>query len=157
MEEIIRCYIEVCIYYVNIENNIFYCNEYIKNIINYYSVNLNKDEIEKVNFTMNELFLNIEDICIDNNYMIQIMGYLLHILLNNNLFYIEGFEKFNNEDKNKIITISQVIKFSIVHSDGKYEEMLNKFKNIKLFNDNKNILEENIVIPLKNKFNLNLD
>ena len=156
-EEIIRCYIEVCIDYVNIEKNIFYCNEYIKNIINYYSVNLNKDEIEKVNFTMNELFLNIEDICIDNNYMIQIMGYLLHILLNNNLFYIEGFEKFNNEDKNKIITISQVIKFSIIYSDRKYEEMLNKFKNIKLFNDNKNILEENIVIPLKKVFNLNSD
>ena len=157
LEEIIRYYIEVCIDYVNIENNIFYCNEYIKNIINYYSVNLNKDEIEKVNFNMNELFLNIEDICIDNKYMIQIMGYLLLILLNNNLFYIEDFEKFNNEDKNRIITISQVIKFSIVHSDGKYEEMLNKFKNIKLFNDNKNILEENIVNPLKNVFNLNLD
>ena len=157
LEEIIRCYIEVCIDYVNKETNIFYCNEYIKNIINYYSVDLTKDEIEKVNLTMNELYLNIEDICIDNNYMIEIMGYLMHILLNNNLFYIEDFDKFLNEDKNKIGTISQVIKFAIVHSEEKTEEIFDKIKNIKLFNDNKKIFEENIINPLKNDYNLNFD
>ena len=157
LEEIIRCYIEVCIDYVNKETNIFYCNEYIKNIINYYSVDLTKDEIEKVNLTMNELYLNIEDICIDNNYMIEIMGYLMHILLNNNLFYIEDFDKFLNEDKNKIGTISQVIKFAIVHSEEKTEEIYDKIKNIKLFNDNKKIFEENIINPLKNDYNLNFD
>ena len=157
LEEIIRCYIEVCIDYVTKENNIFYCNEYIKNIINYYSVDLSKDEIEKVNSSMNELYLNIEDICIDNYYMLEIMGYLMQILLNNNLFYIEDFEKFRNEDKNKIIKISQVIKFAIVHSNEKSKEIYNKFEKIKLFNDNKAIFEENILKPLKNDYNMNLD
>ena len=154
LEEIIRCYIEVCIDYVTKENIIFYCNEYIKNIINYYSVDLTKDEIEKVNSSMNELYLNIEDICIDNIYMLEIMGYLMHILLNNNLFYINDLDKFVNEDKNKIIKIAQVIGFTIVYSDEKSKEIYNKMKTTKLFSDNKDIFEENIIKPLKNDFNM---
>ena len=158
LEEIIRCYIEVCIDYVTKEKTIFYCNEYIKNIINYYSVDLNKDEAEKVHISMNDLYLNIEDICIDNYYMLEIMGYLLFILINNNLFYISDFDKFINEDKNKIIKISQVIKFTLAHSDEKYNELYNNFKKIKLFdNNNKNIFEEYIKKPLKNDFGINSD
>ena len=157
LEEIIRCYIEVCIDYVTKENNIFYCNEYIKNIINYYSVDLTKDEIEKVNLSMNDLFLNIEDICIDNFFMLEIMGYLMYILLNNNLYYSTDLNKFINEDKNKIIKISQVIKFAIVHSEEKCKELYNKLKNIELFNANESIFEDNVLKPLKNEFKIKLD
>ena len=157
MNQIIRCYIEVCIDYVTKEKTIFYCNEYIKNIINYYSVDLNKDEAEKVHISMNDLYLNIEDICIDNYYMLEIMGYLMFILINNNLYYISDFDKFINEDKNKIIKISQVIKFTLVHSDVKYNELYNNFRKIKLFDNNKNIFEEYIKKPLKNDFGINTD
>ena len=157
LEEIIRCYIEVCIDYVTKENNIFYCNEYIKNIINYYSVDLTKDEIEKVNLSMNDLFLNIEDICIDNFFMLEIMGYLMYILLNNNLYYATDLNKFINEDKNKIIKISQVIKFAIVHSEEKCKELYNKLKNIELFNANESIFEDNVLKPLENEFKIKLD
>ena len=157
LEEIIRCYIEVCIDYVTKENNIFYCNEYIKNIINYYSVDLTKDEIEKVNISMNDLYLNIEDICIDNFFMLEIMGYLMYILLNNNLYYYNDFNKFINEDKNKIIKIAEVIKYTIIHSDEKSKELFNKLKSIELFKSNETIFEENIVKPLKNEFNMSFD
>ena len=157
LEEIIRCYIEVCIDYVTKEKNIFFCNEYIKNIVNYYSVDLTRDEVEKVNLSMNDLYLNIEDICIDNYFMLEVMGYLLLILLNNNLFYIEDLDKFLNEDKDKIIKITQVVKFAIVHSEEKYIELYNNFEKIKLYNDNKNIFEEYIVNPLKNNFGMKID
>ena len=157
LEEIIRCYIEVCIDYVTKENNIFYCNEYIKNIINYYSVDLTKDEIEKVNISMNDLYLNIEDICIDNFFMLEIMGYLMYILLNNNLYYYNDFNKFINEDKNKIIKIAEVIKYTIVHSDEKSKELFSKLKSLELFSSNETIFEANIVKPLKNEFNMTFD
>ena len=148
LEEIIRCYIEVCIDYITKENIIFYCNEYIKNIINYYSVDLNKEEIEKVHLSMNDLYLNIEDICIDNNYMLEVMGYLMLILINTNLFLIEDLNKFIDEDKNKIIKISQVVKFALIHSDDKYKELFDNFKNLKIFDENKNIFDEYIKKPL---------
>ena len=153
LEEIIRCYIEVCIDYVTKKNNIFYCNEYIKNLINYYSVDLTKNEKEKFNYSINDLYLNIEDITIDNFFMLEIMGYLMLILIDNNLFYIEDIDKFINEDKSKIIKISQVIKFSIVYSDGKRNEIYEKYKNIKLFTENKKIFDDYVVAPLKNDYN----
>ena len=106
---------------------------------------------------MNDLYLNIEDICIDNYFMLEVMGYLLLILLNNNLFYIEDLDKFLNEDKDKIIKITQVVKFAIVHSEEKYIELYNNFEKIKLYNDNKNIFEEYIVNPLKNNFGMKID
>ncbi len=150
LEEIIRCYIEVCIDYVTKENIIFYCNEYIKNIINYYSVDLNKEEIEKVCLSMNDLYLNIEDICIDNNYMLEVMGYLMLILINNNLYHIEDLNKFIDEDKNKIIKISHVIKFALFYSGDKYKELFDNFEKLKLFEENKNIFDEYIKKSFKN-------
>ena len=157
LEEIIRCYIEVCIDYVTKEKYIFFCGEYIKNIVNYYSIDLTKDEIERVHDSMIEIYLNIEDICIDNFLMFEIMGYLLLILFNNNLLYIEDLDKFINEDRNKIIKISQVIKFTIIYSEEKYKELYNNLKKIKLFNDNKSIFEEYVIKPLKDCFKMNLD
>ena len=112
LEEIIRCYIEVFINYIQNEKNIFYCNEYIKNIINYYSVDLNKEQSDKVRKFMIDLFLNIENICIDNFLMFEIMGYLKILLLENYLFSIEDLDKFINEDKNKIRKLLKVIKFT---------------------------------------------
>ena len=157
LEEIIRCYIEVCIDYVTKEKNIFFCNEYIKNIVNYYSLDLTKDEIEKIRLSMNDLYLNIEDICIDNYFMLEVMGYLLFILLNNNLFYIEDLNKFISEDKERITKISQVIKFTIAHSEDKYKELYHNFRKIKLYNDNNDIFEEYIQKPLKNNYEMNFE
>ena len=157
LEEIIRCYIEVCIDYVTKEKNIFFCNEYIKNIVNYYSLDLTKDEIEKIRFSMNDLYLNIEDICIDNYFMLEVMGYLLLILLNNNLFYIEDLNKFISEDKERIIKISQVIKFTIAHSEDKYKELYHNFRKIDLYNDNRDIFEEYIEKPLQNNYEMNFE
>ena len=157
LEEIIRCYIEVCIDYVTKEKNIFFCNEYIKNIVNYYSLDLTKDEIEKVHKSMNDLYLNIEDICIDNYFMLEVMGYLLLILLNNNLFYIEDLNKFINEDKDRIAKISQVIKFTIAHSEDKYKDLYDNFRKIELYTDNKNIFEEYIEKPLVNDYEMNFE
>jgi hypothetical protein len=157
LEEIIRCYIEVCIDYVTKEKNIFFCNEYIKNIVNYYSLDLTKDEIEKVHKSMNDLYLNIEDICIDNYFMLEVMGYLLLILLNNNLFYIEDLNKFINEDKDRIAKISQVIKFTIAHSEDKYKDLYDNFRKIELYTDNKNIFEEYIEKPLINDYEMNFE
>ena len=157
LEEIIRCYIEVCIDYITKEQTIFYCNEYIKNIINYYSVDLNKEEADKVHISMNDLYLNIEDICIDNYYMLEIMGYLMFILMNNNLYYATDFDKFIGEDKSKIIKISQVAKYALAHSEDKFNEFYENFKKIKLFDDNKDIFDEYIIKPLKNDYGINPD
>ena len=106
---------------------------------------------------MNDLYLNIEDICIDNYFMLEVMGYLLLILLNNNLFYIEDLNKFINEDKDRIAKISQVIKFTIAHSEDKYKDLYDNFRKIELYTDNKNIFEEYIEKPLVNDYEMNFE
>ena len=142
LDEIIRCFIEVCIDYVQKEQNIFYCDEYIKNIINYYSADLSKEQSDKVRNSMIDLFLNIENICIDNFFMFEIMGYLMLLLLENYLFYTEDLDKFMNEDKNKISKIMKVIKFMIDYSpDEKRNDFLANLESSELFEKNKKLLE----------------
>ena len=145
LDEIIRCYIEVCIDYVQKEQNIFYCNEYIKNIINYYSADLSKEQSDKVRNSMIDLFLNVENICIDNFFMFEIMGYLMLLLLENYLFDIEDFDKFISEDKNKIGKLMKVIKFMMnYYPEDKNEDdndFLANLKKSELFEENKELLE----------------
>ena len=142
LDEIIRCFIEVCIDYVQKEQNIFYCDEYIKNIINYYSADLSKEQSDKVRNSMIDLFLNIENICVDNFFMFEIMGYLMLLLLENYLFYTEDLDKFMKEDKNKIPKIMKVIKFMInYYPDDKRKDFLANLENSELFEKNKDLLE----------------
>ena len=141
LEEIIRCYIEVCIDYVQKEQNIFYCNEYIKNIINYYSIDLNEEQTDKLRNSMIDLFLNIENICIDNFFMFEIMGYLMLLLLENYLFDIDDLDIFLDEDKNKIGKIGKVVKFTTNYYQGdKKEEFHKNLEKTKLFENNKDVL-----------------
>ena len=143
LEEIIRCYIEVCIDYVQNKNNIFYCNEYIKNIINYYSADLSKEQSDKARKSMIDLFLNVENICIDNFLMFDIMGYLLLLLLENYLFFIEDLDKFVNEDKNKIGKIVKVIKFTDnYYLEDKRKEFEANLEKGKLFENNKKLFKK---------------
>ena len=44
--------------------------------------------------------------------------------------------------------------YVFVYSDEKSKEIYNKMKTTKLFSDNKDIFEENIIKPLKNDFNM---
>ena len=134
--EIIRCYVEVCIDQVINNSKIYIANDYIKNIINYYSANLSNKEIDITHNKMVNLFRNIQDICIDNFNMKEIMGYLLFILIENKLNFIKDLNNFIGMDKEIIITIAEVIKFAIISSKSKSKKYHNDFKQTKLFVDN---------------------
>ena len=136
LREIIRCYVEVWIDQVVNNSKIFISNDYIKNIINYYSTYLTNKEIDIIHNKMINLFRNIQDICIDNFNMKEIMGYLLFILIENKLNFIKDLNIFIGMDKEIIITIAEVIKFAIISSQSKRKKYHNDFKQTKLFVDN---------------------
>ena len=143
LAEIIICYIEVCIDKIIDSNQIFFANDYIKNIICYYSSDLTNKEKSNIHNKMINLFLNIRDICIDNNNMKQIMGYLMLILIENKLYFIKDLNNFIGLEKEIIITIAEVIKFTIISSEEKCKKYHNDFKQTKLFSDN-NIFSETV-------------
>ena len=134
--EVIRCYVEVCIDLTVEKKKVFIANDYIKNIISYYSINLNNREKDIIHNKIINLYRNIQDICIDNFNMKEIMGYLLFILIDNKLNFIKDLNNFIGMDKEIIITIAEVIKFSIISSESKSKKYHNDFKQTKLFVDN---------------------
>ena len=134
--ELIRCYIEVCIDQINNKSIIFIANDYIKNIIGYYSDNITNKEKDIIHNKMITLFRNIQDICIDNDNMKEIMGYLLFILIENKLFFIKDFNNFIGGEQDIIIVIAEVIKYAIISSESKCKKYHNDFKQTKLFVDN---------------------
>ena len=131
--EVIRCYVEVCIDLTEDKKKIFIANDYIKNIIYYYSVNLSNKEKDIIHNKMINLYRNIQDICIDNFNMKEIMGYLLFILIENKLNFIKDLNNYIGMDKEIIITIAEVIKYAIISSETKSRKYHNDFKQTKLF------------------------
>ena len=85
---------------------------------------------------MINLFRNIQDICIDNFNMKEIMGYLLFILIDNKLSFIKDLNNFIGMDQEIIITMAEVIKYAIISSEAKCKKYHNDFKQTKLFVDN---------------------
>ena len=141
--EIIRCYIEVCIDEIHESSKIYYANDYIKNIIYYYSTQLTNKERDIIRNKISILFLNIRDICVDNYNMKEIMGYLMFILIENKLYFIKDLNNFIGKEQEIIITITEVVKFAIISSEEKCKKYHNDFKQTKLFVDN-SIFTENV-------------
>ena len=141
--KIIRCFIEVCIDEIIDSSKIYYANDYIKNIIYYYSTQLTNKERDIIRNKISNLFLNIRDICIDNYYMKEIMGYLMFILIENKLFFIKELNNFIGKEKEIIITIAEVVKYAIISSEEKCKKYHNDFKQTKLFVDN-SIFTDNV-------------
>ena len=149
LEEIIRCYIEVCIDYVTKHNIIFYVNEYIRNIINYYGADLSKNDLNRFHLAMVNLFLNVDDVCVDNVYMWEIMGFLLSLLIIGKLYYVKDLNGFLEKDKCTQINIANMIKYAIIYYDGNYNEFIKQIKEVDIFKKNKDLFMENIIKPLK--------
>ena len=149
--EIFYSYIEVCIDLVNNEDNIYIVNEFIDNIINNFTLDLPNESWEMLHYKLISLFLNINEICVDNIYMHQIMGYLLFLLIKNKLFFIKDLNNFLNKDNQIIIDIAKVVKHTIFFADKDAKKYHNDFKQTKLFIGNEYFY--NIVtLPLMKKF-----
>ena len=150
LENIVNYYIKICIDIINDNSKIFKVNEYIKNVIEYYSYNLTNENINKMHSKMIELFLDINNIVVNNSYMYEIMGFLMFLLLTNEYkyFQIKDLSNFLNKDINSQINIAKTIKSTIIYYGKNWKKYYNNFKKSSLFKEG-NIFSNYITNPLK--------
>ena len=144
-------YIENCIDMVDSDNKVKYVNEYINNFIYDFSLSISNEVWEILHYKLISLFLDVNEICVDNTYMYQIMGYLLYTLLNNKLFYIKDLNNFLEKENYVVINIAKVVKYSIIFAEKNAKKFHNDFKQTKLFYGN-DIFYNLVTVPLKKKF-----
>ena len=151
LTEIIRCFIEISIDLINKKDDVFKANQYIYCIIDYYSQYLNNEELVLFNNKIISLFLEINNLIIDNILIFEILGFLMYNLIHFKLFYIKDLTKFMDKDKESIINIAKVVYFAVCNSGRDKKKLLNDFKQNKLFSTNKDIFNEEI----SQKININ--
>ena len=138
LENIIKIYIDI---YKNKDfinkDNIFKVNEYIKTIIEYYTIDLSKNQKEILRLKIKEIFNNIEDILNNNDENIfEILGNLLFILIKNKLYYIKDLNHFIGKEENIQINIAKIVKYAIISTGNLSKQYHNDFKYTKLFQNN---------------------
>ena len=144
-------YIENCIDLINSDNKVKLANEYINNFINDFSSSISNEVWEILHYKLISLYLDVNEICVDNIYMYQIMGYLMYTLLNNKLFYIKDLNNFLEKENYIIINIAKVVKYCIIFAEKNAKKFHNDFKQTKLFFGN-DIFYSLVTLPLKKKF-----
>ena len=140
LNEIIQYYIEICI------DNIYpnkllcsHCNNYIHKLISEYSTN-GKIKVDKNK--INEIFLNIDNIIVDNKNMFEILGYLLYCMTIFTIFPIDNFNYFLNRDEFTIINLSKILKYTFLFCAKNNNKFPFEFKETKLFKNNSQIFEK---------------
>jgi hypothetical protein len=148
---IIYQFIQICSKIIHDENTLILANDYIKNIIDYYSNNLQKDNLELIHNEMIKTFLNIDEILKNNYLMSKILGNLLFILIENRLYHIKDFNNYLKVEKQTHINLAIITKYCII-SAGKFaKKYFNDFKQTKLFLNN-NIFKQYVSDALKDLF-----
>ena len=149
--EFLYNYIEVCIDLINSEDKIKFANDYINYMINTFISKIQNELWEILRLKLISLFLNINDICVDNIYMYQIMGYFLFLLIQKKLFYIKDLNNFLEKENYVIINISKVVKYTIIFSEKDAKKFHNDFKQTKLFFGNDTFYKY-VTLALKQKY-----
>ena len=150
LEETIKYYINICECFLEYNEQVTCFKSYIKNIIESISYKLSLNKLRIFHNKILQIFSDINIICGKNNYMFEIIGHLLYILIINELCDIKDINIFINKDEDSIIFITKAIKYTILCSEN--EENINKFyedfKNIELFKAN-DIFEKYITSELR--------
>ena len=136
LESIINYFISICAKIVDDDNKILISNDYIKNIIEYYSNNLSKKSLESIHNEMIKTFLKIDEFIKKNENMYKILGNLLFILIDNKLYHIKYFNNYLKVEKNTQINLAIITKYCIISSGKFAKKFLNDFKQTKFFINN---------------------
>ena len=137
---------EICKIFIQIYNeelndnykkeNSYEYKEYIRNIIESYLEKKKEIDIEKIRIEIKNIFKNIFSSCdYSNQIILEIIGYLLFIFIENKYYNIEDLKDaiINNEAlQNKII---KIIKYIILSSGNKKEKYYEDFKTLYKDND----------------------
>ena len=154
LDEIINHYIIICIHALSKHEQIIYYNSYIKNIIESIAYKLSLNKLRAFHNNMLQILSNINTFCSKNKYMYEIIGYLIYLLIVNELCDIEDINIFINKDEESKIIICKTIKYTILASEDNIKKYYEEFKNIDLFKNNNNIFDQYITFELKNLLNL---
>ena len=148
---IIYQFINICSNIIHDENHLLLANDYIKNIIEYYSNILPKNSLEIIHNEMIKIFLNIDKFIKNNYYMSKILGNLLFILIENKLYHIKDFNNYLKVEKQTHINLAIITKYCIISSGKFAKRYFNDFKQTKLFLNN-NIFKQYVSDALKDLF-----
>ena len=151
LESVINYFISICTNLIFDENKLVIANDYIKNIIEYYSNNLPKKSKDSIQNEMIKTFLNIDEIVNKNNNMYKILGNLLFILIDNKLYQIKYFNNYLKLEKQTQINLAIITRYCIISSGKFAKKYLNDFKQTKLFINN-DIFIQNVNEALKDLF-----
>ena len=143
IKEIINFYIES----ISKKENIIYYKLYIKNIIKPISLKLSLNKLRIFHNKMLLIISGINQICKKNVYSFEFIGYLMYLLIENELCDIEDMNIFINKDEENIINICKIIENIILSSEDDVNKYYENFKNIDLFKNNE-LFEKYIKIDL---------
>ena len=128
LESIINCFVSICTNMIFEEKKLLIANDYIKNIIEYYSNNLSQKSKESIHNEMIKTFLNINQYINENKSM--------HKILGNLLYHIKFFNNYLKLDKQTQINLAIITRYCIISSGKFAKKYLNDFKQTKLFINN---------------------
>ena len=148
LESIINYFISICSSFSYDDNKLFLCNDYIKNIIEFYANSLSKIALESLQNEIIKTFSNVDKIVEKNKDMYKILGNLLLVLIDNKLFHIKFFNHYLKCEKKAQINLAIITKYCIISSGKFAKKYLNDFKQTKLFNNN-DIFEKYVIEDMK--------
>ena len=135
-------------YFLENKNDIYYLDNYIKIIFEYYYNYLNKGDLnEIINILLKELsyLTNKEINKEENKYIIQIWIVIIYYLLQNKIISMSDFDYFSNGYNNEIKNNVFIILNGVCNYDINNKQLyLKELTNTKFINMNKNILSINI-------------
>ena len=154
LDEIIKYYIDICSKLISNQEQIICNNSYIKNIIKSVSHKLSLNKMRTFHKNILQILADISHICEDNKYLYETFGYLIYVLIINELCDTKDINIFINKDEKSKIAISKVIRYTIASFGSCKKKYYEEFKNIDLFKNN-DFFDKYITSELRDILNFN--
>lgn len=140
-EEILEGYILSCSDFIEKESYIKYAKDYIKEFVEYYNNEINKEQKKQLKNKIFDLFENVKDYAFETPKIYEIYAYVLYLLIDNKIMDIEDLENIKEleaiEEDLKEINIV----YKNIYNEIKNDEFKNIIKKFGFIDKNKKIFE----------------
>ena len=140
-EEILEGYILGCSDFIEKESYIKYAKDYIKEFIEYYNNEINKEQKKQLKNKIFELFENVKDYAFETPKIYEIYSYVLYLLIANKIMDIEDLKNIKELEVFKEDLKEINIVYRNIYNDIKNDEFKNIIKRFGFIDKNKKIFE----------------
>ncbi len=147
ISEILNAFGENCIDFIGNPEDIDIAYKYLYEILHFYHKNISEKDKKEIKSIMTFFLTNLSDLILDNGFLIDIWGSVLHAFLEFKIFSYKDLDELKEMQEEQLKCVFEVVAKSLeFYDDDKKKENIKILQDVNIFKSNSSLFSTYVCI-----------